>query len=607
MLNFQRNNLDKSSSPYLQQHKDNPIFWQEWSKEILDYARKNNKIIFVSVGYATCHWCHVMAQEAFSNTAIADFLNKNFISIKIDREQRPDIDQYLMSFIVKTQGHGGWPLNVFLTPDLKPILAVTYIPDKQKYNMPSFTNILEFVIKVYEKNKDNIKSYSIENIEYEKENIEEEQITDIISSNFDNVNYGFGHQPKFPPHCTLLFLIHFYEYKKDPKIKEITKKTLDKISISGLHDHLQGGFFRYCIDSQWTTPHFEKMLYDQAMLLWVFSSAYKIFKKPEYQKIAEKIIKCLEETFLSEDNLFYSAHDADTEHEEGLTYLWSINELKKSLTEEEFQKFTEIYNVSESGNFEGKNHLIKRDNIFLEEIEDKLLMIRKQRQQPFTDKKIITSWNSLIGIALLINYRFTNSKKAKDLALGLFKRLIEKHFKNNILAHCSFNNSIQDNEFLEDYASFLLFATYIYEEFHLYKNILKILYRNIKKFYSDNTWFENINADFIKIPAQNYDNPVPSSISLTELAILRTKIILGEEYSNGKFRIALQQDFYNISILIKNGAFHIIQSRKNIKWAVLPLNTIQINSKIIQDCYKQSCMNFKTEKDLLGYLKKVKI
>ena len=205
MINFQRNNLDKSSSPYLQQHKDNPIYWQEWSKEILGYAKKNNKIIFTSVGYSTCHWCHVMAQESFSDKDIAEILNKNFVSIKVDKEQRPDIDQYMMSFIVKTQGHGGWPLNVFLTPDLKPILAVTYVPNIQKYSMPSFRDILSYI-----KNTDNkkVKQYEME-VKGEKK-FQEKKIIDFICANFDKVNYGFGFNQKFPSHCTLLFLLHYY-------------------------------------------------------------------------------------------------------------------------------------------------------------------------------------------------------------------------------------------------------------------------------------------------------------------------------------------------------------------------------------------------------------
>ena len=606
MINFQRNNLDKASSPYLQQHKDNPIFWQEWSKEILDYAKENNKIIFVSVGYSTCHWCHVMAQESFSNQEVANFLNKNFVSVKVDREQRPDIDQYLMSFIVETQGHGGWPLNVFITHDLKPILALTYAPLQQKYGMPSLMNILDFVKKTYKKNKDDIKPYSIKIIKYEeKENIEEKHLINIILSNFDQINYGFGHQPKFPPHCTLLFLLHYYEYSKNQKIKDIIEKTLDKIAISGLHDHLQGGFFRYCVDSQWVIPHFEKMLYDQAMLLWIYSLAYKIFKKEEYKLIAEKIIKCLEETFLSGENLFYSAHDADTNHEEGLTYLWTLEEIKRSLTEEEYKKFTEIYNISETGNFKGKNHLIKGGNIFLDdEAENKLLKIRNERRQPFIDKKIITSWNALAGIALLINYRFTDNEKAKYLSIGLFERLIKKHLINCKVMHSSIANKLQEHEFLEDYASLLLFTTLICEETNEHKHILDILYEKIKTFKKDNIWYENLTDDFIKVPAQYYDHPVPSSTSLAKLAVLRTRILLDEQYEvNDDYKNPLENDFYNLTVFIKHGNFHIIKTRENIQWNFLPINSMQIiNKKIIQDCFANKCLIFKNKEELIKSL-----
>ena len=636
MLNLQKNNLDKASSPYLKQHEQNPIFWQEWSNEVLKASKEQNMLILASVGYTTCHWCHVMAQEAFSNKEIADFLNKHFISIKIDREQRPDLDNYFMQFIQLTQGNGGWPLNVFLTPDAKPFFAATYIPVAPKYNMPDFLSVLKHILSSYEKNKDKIELFTPLKI---KENfIPEEQLLTAIKQNFDKDFGGFGMSMKFPPHNTLLFLLYYYshleeqpeENKNDNNhldkiiIKEMITKTLDYISISGLHDHLQGGFYRYCTDRIWQIPHFEKMLYDQAMLLQVYSLAYKVFNKIEYKIMVKKIVQCIEETFEDKKNnsepahLFYSGHDADTNHEEGATYLWKFDELKQLLTEKESQQFIGVYEISEQGNFEGKNHLIKKQFKQLPDIEKKLLDIRKQKSQPFTDKKIITSWNALTGIAMMIAWRCTNDRTLKTKSEAVFSALLEKHYKNNILVHSSLGTIFQKEEFLEDYASMLLFATYIYEETGKYKEILEEFYAKINSLFDkEKNWVENKTQDFMEIPANVFDHPVPSSTSLAEMAVLRTKILLNENYADNKlaekYKEPLHFDFYNIISLIEKGNFHIFHVPYRIEWSNLPINTIQVknilmnqtkdnsDSAIIQDCYKQKCIVYQS----VGDLKKV--
>src|SRR3989338_2767341 len=234
-----------------------------------------------------------MAQEAFSHQEIADYLNKHFVSIKVDREQRSDIDHYMMSYIQETQGQGGWPLNVFLTPDGKPFLALTYVPVLPSYGLPGFLGLLYEVKKTYSEYPGEIPAYQLHL--HKEESFKEPEIIKIIKQNFTGSGFGFG--PQFPPHNTLIFLLYYYEGSKDKEIKEILGAFLESIANRGLHDHLQGGFYRYCVDDSWTIPHFEKMLYDQAMLLWVYSLAYKILKKQEYKVIAEKIISCLEETY----------------------------------------------------------------------------------------------------------------------------------------------------------------------------------------------------------------------------------------------------------------------------------------------------------------------
>src|SRR3989338_4098442 len=383
MTDFHQNNLIHSLSPYLQQHQNNPIHWQEWSKETLEYAKQNNKLLFVSVGYAACHWCHVMAAEAFEDKEIAEFLNQHFVSIKIDKEQRPDIDQYMMAFLIQQQGHGGWPLNVILTPDQKPMLAMTYVPITPKYELPGLLDILKDAIDLYARNMTSFESF-IPDIfsDTDATSLTSKELVQTIIYSFNNHTASFHPGPQFPPYNTLLFLLAYYEETKDIKVRNIIETILDTIALGGLHDHLQGGFYRYCVDEYWTTPHFEKMLYDQALLLWVFSIAYKLLKKEVYKEIAQNIIRCLEDTF-EKDGLYFSGHDADTHHEEGITYLWTKKELEQCLSPEEYISFASVYMLEE--NFDGKIHLLKKDLSFLPEIERKLLLLRKKRQQPFVD------------------------------------------------------------------------------------------------------------------------------------------------------------------------------------------------------------------------------
>lgn len=572
-MDFKRNNLDKANSPYLKQHKDNPVHWQEWKKEVIEYAKAQGKMLFVSVGYSTCHWCHVMAQEAFSDKGIANYLNEHFVSIKVDKEQRPDINNYLMAFLTSMTGQGGWPLNVFLSSDIKPIFGLTYAGLHAKYGMPGFMEILKAV-----KERGGGSEFHPE-LSAPK-TIESDKLIQTIYDNFDHYYHGFG-QPKFPPHCTLLFMLHYYQETKDDKLREMIEKTLDTMMKSGLHDHLQGGFFRYCVDREWRTPHFEKMLYDQAMLLWVYSLAFRLIEKDEYKLVAEKIVKCLHETFES-NGLFYSGIDADTNHHEGETYLWSKEELKNDAIATAY---------SMENNFEGKIHLIKNKNTFSDELdraESALLEIRKKRDQPHTDKKIITSWNCLAGIGLIHAYRYLGKKIYLDMAENLFDALIKSHYSARLI-HSSIDGVKEKEEFLEDYASLLLFVTYLHEETNNYENYLKELSTAIMKF-KKKEWIESHNDDFIEVAAEAFDHPVPSSVSMAELAICRSNVLLKKEYiGDEEFKMPLHFDFFNISVLFKKGLFHIIETPTLIDWRKISINTMQGRGKEFMRCYKGVC------------------
>ena len=372
-----RNNLDLSVSPYLRQHRENPVWWQEWSQEVLDHARETDRILLVSVGYATCHWCHVMAADAFSDPDVAAYLNEHFMPIKVDREQRPDIDQMLMDFLVQTTGQGGWPLNAFLSPRLEPFFAMTYAATESRYGIPSFLDILHRVVEFYGANKDELKPFEVrapapapgggprggntgspgaeggtgspgEGGEG-REDAELARITEAISRAFDEEHAGFGSSQKFPPHSTLLYLLNRYADSRyagtpDETAGHIARNTLETMQRRGLHDHLQGGFFRYCVDRAWTIPHFEKMLYDQALLLWSFSLGARVFSREDFRRTAEGIYRCLEETF-AEDGVYVSGHDADTDHVEGATYVWTPAEIEAVLGAEDAAFFGEIYDI----------------------------------------------------------------------------------------------------------------------------------------------------------------------------------------------------------------------------------------------------------------------
>ncbi len=595
-MDINRNNLDKASSPYLRQHADNPVHWQEWSEEILDHARKNDKLVMVSVGYSTCHWCHVMANEAFSDREVADYLNEKFVSIKIDREQRPDIDQYMMDFLVRQIGHGGWPLNVFLSPDQKPLLGVTYVPVEPKEGMPAFIEVLKSLVDFREKNPE--VSFDYSPLSVPRQAVPEDELLKVLHSSYDGTSSGYGIGQKFPQPTTLLFLLHWFDYSQSPIAKDMIEGHLDVMAQRGLHDHLQGGFYRYTIDRAWTIPHFEKMLSDQAMLLWAYSAGYRTSGKAEYKDVADKLINCLDETFADDDGLYYSAHDADTDHVEGATYVWTQDEIREALTPEESREFTEAYDIRAEGNFEGRNHLIKIKDRDIRTVERKLLEVRNKRPQPFTDRKIVTSWNALTGIGLVMAYRYAAREDALDQANHLFKQLIEKHYIDGIMHHSSLDGELQSGEFLEDYASVLLLATFLYEETGKYGDLMEALAGRLNEFH-DGIWFEADNPDFRKVAARDFDQPVPSSVSTAEYALLRMEILLDREYSKMEFSSPHNNDFHNLAVMTANGRFHVIHAPEKIDWSKLPLNTVQIKASGIQDCYAMRCREYETVDTML--------
>lgn len=581
-----RNNLDRSASPYLLQHVNNPVWWQEWSAGLIRYAAENNIPLFVSVGYSTCHWCHVMASEAFSDEETAKYLNDNFICIKIDREQRPDIDQFMMDYITKQNGSGGWPLNVFLSPSLHPVYALTYAPVYTTRSMYSFLTIAEKVLDYIKKNPEKIVPFTP--VEKKPAEMGESSLIRILSDYYDPENGGFGKVQKFPPHSTLLFLLYQLSIDNSPSIKTICTKTLDAIMLKGLNDHLQGGIFRYCVDNEWTIPHFEKMLYDQAMSLWTFSLAYRVTGKESYRFMSEKILKCLDESF-EHEGFYIAGHDADTDHREGDTYLWSYNQVTEALTPEEFIRFSEVYYLNESGNFEHRNHLVRKNELPVDDIEEKLLIIRRKRKQPSRDEKILCGMNALAAIALVNAGRFLEKPVLEEKAATLVTNIISSFWNGNTLSHSQYKGVKQDESFLFDGAALLTAITFLFEKDMKWSSLMNEFAAYAGTFAEDGVWLESRSSDFLPVYASWFDHPVPSSVSLAETGLARHSLLTGKDLGNTGYREPFQSDFYNVNAMIHNGLFHVFTSTGFIEWDQLPANSIQVRGVHEQDCFMNIC------------------
>lgn len=592
---YNTNNLKDSLSPYLRQHSDNPVWWQELSDDVLNYAKSSGKPLLFSSGYSTCHWCHVMAKDAFSHQPTAGYLNKHFVCVKIDRETHPDIDAWMMSYTQEQTGQGGWPLNVFLTPDMKPVFAMLYAPSQEgSQGHPSLLRILKYVRSHIERHGNAVESYRMpvanragaDNAETASSfrNLLKE-----MTSYFDIQEGGLYGRQKFPPHNTLLFLMSLPH--KEAYIDNFVKQTLQTMYVSGLHDHLQGGFYRYCVDRSWHIPHFEKMLYDQAMMLINYSVATHFYKIPFYNDVVGSLLKCLRETFMSDD-LYVTAHDADTGHKEGLTYLWTEKEIKEVLSAEEYSLFMKHYKLI---SFEGQGHLMKRNTDAPSAVEDKLLKIRKMRAQPFRDDKIITSWNALTGIGLLMASRYTPFDVAHE-SKRLFEELMRRHtLPDGLLAHTSLDSQLHEGAYLEDMASMLLFATYLFEEQAVSRETMDSLYTGLQKFDVNGKWYESVNSVMGEIPAGSHDHPYPSSVSMAEAASVRYKILTEQPYNELPFKPALSYDYYNLAALWSRNELPVLSSPVMVKAKNLPVGTIRKRAEDFNYCYQKSCVKITEE------------
>ena len=475
------NKLAGETSPYLLQHAHNPVDWYPWGEEAFERARAEDKPLLVSIGYSACHWCHVMEHESFEDEVTARIQNEHFINIKVDMEERPDVDQIYMNFVQITTGSGGWPMNVFVTPDKVPFFGGTYFPPQPRYGMPSWQQVLVSIAEAWRERRDELMQSANEILGELRRLSQAEFGTSGVDAalnehayrnfvkNFDAKNGGFGGAPKFPPSMSLEFLLRYWKRTGDEGALEIVAKTAEMMAKGGMYDQLGGGFHRYAVDAIWLVPHFEKMLYDNAQLIRVYLHLYQIFKarevsgfsfqvsgsrselekpetknlKPEtsefYRRVAVETLEYVMREMTNESGGFYSSQDADSEGEEGKFFVWTSEEIAEILGEEDAREFCALYDVTADGNFEGKNILNIRGGVMgdlggskgagnsyqLEAWKAKLFEHREKRVKPFRDEKVLTAWNGLMlaafaeAAAVLGDARYLEAaKRNADFVLG---------------------------------------------------------------------------------------------------------------------------------------------------------------------------------------------
>lgn len=565
-----KNYLYFEDSLYLKQHEDNPVMWYPWCKEAFEKAKNENKLILVSIGYSTCHWCHVMERESFSDEQIAHLLNESFVAIKIDREEHPDLDRIFMRICEITVKNCGWPLNVVLTPDGLPIFVATYIPPETRGGMIGMKELIPRLREIWLNDKQRCISVgnsiisALNEIEKELTKVRTDiQISpDIISHAFEHIKNsfdfefgGFGENMKFPNPSVLYFLLRFYSRTKDKEAFYMIEKTLDEMRYGGIYDHIAGGFHRYTVERTWTIPHFEKMLYDNAQLIEIYSEAYQLTKKDIYKQTVYQTFEFLLENFLDQKTgLFYSAQDAESEGEEGKFYLWRYDEIKEVLGENT-DIFARYFGVSPYGNtqiFGNKNILrvsvseesiSKLYGIPIEEVRkiisdslERLKAARQKRIHPHIDRKILVDINSLVIKALSKSAFIFDENKFLNVAKRNADFLLDYFNKNGILPHVIYENGNVVKGLLDDFSFFSealleLFSTS--QEVKYLKKAKEIVDLMIEEFYDyENGGFftQPKNSDFVFIRQKDsFDSSIPSGNSSALFAIFKIYRITGEK------------------------------------------------------------------------------
>jgi len=571
------NRLAKEKSPYLLKHAQNPVDWYPWTKEAFMKAEKKDKPIFLSIGYSTCHWCHVMERESFEDEEVAEILNKNFVSIKVDREERPDIDKIYMKTCVLMTGSGGWPLTIIMTPQKQPFFAGTYLPKRGRAGIVGLVDLLGKVAKSWETDKSRLisaaESATEYLVEYVTEKQREEELTEIVFDEafirlldgFDQSNAGFGTSPKFPSPHNLLFLLRYWKIKGRQQALEMVEKTLQKMRMGGIFDQVGFGFHRYSTDSRWLVPHFEKMLYDQAMMAIAYTEAYQATGKDEYRKTVEEIFEYVLRDMTNPKGGFFSAEDADSEGQEGKFYLWTEAEIKQVLGENA-DLITKVFNISREGNYHdevhkdktGRNILHFREPLLelsldlgvsyeelasvLRNVRQKLFEAREERVHPLKDDKILTDWNGLMIAALAKGAQVFNARALSEAAENAVGFILEKMQRvDGRLIHRYRDGEATVDGNLDDYAFLVWGLIELYEatfDTRYLEEALRLQDDMLEHFWdkeSGGFFFKADDSEKLLIRHKDFrDGAIPSGNSVAFLNLIKLSRMTGKTHYEEK-------------------------------------------------------------------------
>ena len=536
MIEINKNNLSQDLSPYLKQHKENPVNWQIWSKETLDYAKQNKKPIILSIGYASCHWCHVMAHESFEDEETAKIMNQLFVNIKVDREERPDLDFiFQSSFQLFNQTGGGWPLTMFLDENGVPFMGGTYFPKEAKQGLPSFKEVLQKVSEAYKDQREKIvnqKDLIIKSLDLKKTSVLKQDLEPILEmslNHLDPTKGGYKGAPKFPTFNLFETLLYFYNVSNDKKYLRPVELIIKQLCSKGIYDHVQGGIARYTVDEDWIIPHFEKMLYDNSQFILLLSKYCKINSDRYFKDKLEQTIEFLKKDFINKDGFFGSAYDADSDGEEGKYYVYSYNEIK------DIENIDQYFDIKPDGNWENKIILIEKKKP-TQDILKKLLQIRLKRKKPFFDDKTQLDLNCLMISALISANEILPKNGYLKLAEEFFLKVEKKYIENNI--HHSYHKDIV---FIEDYAFLINAINDLFEvtmNFKYRDLARRLSLEAITKFFLDdkNIFQKNpkSNNDIFFKPIDIGDNTIPNGNAIMLINLVKLGMMdEAKKISNG--------------------------------------------------------------------------
>src|SRR5687768_11985546 len=564
MKHLHTNSLINETSPYLLQHAHNPVNWYPWGPEALEKARAENKPILLSIGYSACHWCHVMEHESFENEEIARLMNEYFVNIKVDREERPDLDQIYMNAVQMMTGHGGWPMTVFLTPEGVPFFGGTYFPPEDRYQMPGFRRVLESMADAYRDRQADITQTSqtlraelarIGTVAESRELLTDELLHQAyarVARSYDSVSGGFGGAPKFPPAMTLEFFLHMHHRTSNAETLTMVKETCLKMARGGIYDQLGGGFHRYSTDAKWLVPHFEKMLYDNALLSRLYLHLYQVTHDDFARRIAEETLDYVLREMTDPAGGFYSTQDADSEGHEGKFFVWSRAEIVKAVGGKDAEVFCSYYNVTDTGNFEGSNilHVTRTDNevasqvnLSVEELAEVLKRARKilselreQRVKPGRDEKILTSWNGLMLVSFAEASMILGRGDFLQAAVRNAEFVLGNMKRDGLLLRTYKDDKAKLNAYLEDYACLVDGLIMLFEvtgNTHWLEQATALADTMIEEFWDREAggFFYTGNAhERLIVRLKDFmDNATPSGNSVAADALMRLARLTGNE------------------------------------------------------------------------------